>query len=368
MFEGHIDLTRIGIAGHSRGAESVVRAARINTQEALGWNLQAGVSIAPTDYHHYGDPGIPLLVIYGSNDGDVSGSWPDRTCFNIYDEAGRPRSFLFVYGGTHDRFNTEWASIEASVEFQLEIAPSDIPNLIALGDHENLAKGYVTAYFQAYVQGKREQIEFFSSGVRPSLVSTLQIHTSHQEPGALALDNFEQHNPGQNTLGGSVTTTSLPSPPAEDQLRTLDGHSPHVTSGGKIVWSGSQGTYRSLLPAGQNDVSAFKALAFRVTQRYGSASNPPHQAQDFRVRLTDLNNKSRAIRAGLFTEIPYPYERGFATRIKSAMKTVRIPLESYAIANLGKDDVDLTNVASVSFEFGTTASGEVEIDDIEFTN
>ena len=36
LFQGHIDLTKIGIAGHSRGGESVVRAARINTSESLG--------------------------------------------------------------------------------------------------------------------------------------------------------------------------------------------------------------------------------------------------------------------------------------------------------------------------------------------
>ena len=114
MFQGHIDFNNVGIVGHSRGGEAVIRAARINTAEALGWQIRAGVSIAPTDYHHYGDPGVPLLVIYGSNDGDVAGTWPDRTCFNIYDEAGRPRSFVFVYGATHDQFNTVWAPTSLS--------------------------------------------------------------------------------------------------------------------------------------------------------------------------------------------------------------------------------------------------------------
>jgi hypothetical protein len=103
-----------------------------------------------------------------------------------------------------------------------------------------------------------------------------------------------------------------------------------------------------------------------VTQKYGSAANPANQPQDFRVRLTDGNGKSRAIRIGVFTDIPFPYERGFTTRIKSALKTVCIPLESYMIANLGKDKVDLKNVTSVSFEFASTTIGELEFDDIEF--
>ena len=101
--------------------------------------------------------------------------------------------------------------------------------------------------------------------------------------------------------------------------------------------------------------------------KYGSASKPADQPQDFQVRLKDLNGKSRAIRVSVFTNIPYPYERGLATRIKSALKTVRIPLESYTIANLGKENVDLANLESVSFEFAATSSGEVKIDDIEFS-
>ncbi len=183
LFQGHIDLGRIGIAGHSRGGEAVVRAARINVVEGLGWNIKSGLSIAPTDYFHYGDPGIPLLVVYGSNDGDVAGTWPDRTCFDIYDEAGRPRSFIFVYGATHDQFNTVWAATSLSVES--DIAPSDVPKLISLTDHENVAKGYVTAFMQANLQGRVEPLEYFGANLKPSLVSALQIHASHQVPGSM---------------------------------------------------------------------------------------------------------------------------------------------------------------------------------------
>lgn len=366
LFQGHIDLNHIGICGHSRGGEAVVRAARINTAEALGWHLRAGISIAPTDYHHYGDPGIPLLVIYGSNDGDVAGTWPDRTCFNIYDEAGPPRSFVFVYGATHDRFNTVWAPTALSVES--DIAPGDIPNLISMTDHENVAKGYVTAFMQAHLQGRDEQLEYFSARLKPSLAAAIQIHTSHQEPGTGMLDNFEQlpHDASTNTLGGAVTGTAL-STLTEDALRTLDNHSPHVTGGGEIAWQSTAGIYLSRVPAAAKDVSGFAVLAFRVTQKYNSPQNPPGQVQDLFVRLTDGGGKSRAIRVSTFTDIPYPYVRGYADLIKSALKTVRIPLASFTIANLGAHDVDLTNIQSVSFEFNADATGELEIDDIEFS-
>ena len=367
LFQGHIDMSHIGIAGHSRGGEAVVRAARINTSEGLGWSIEAGVSIAPTDYFHYGDPGIPLLVIYGSNDGDVAGTWPDRTCFNIYDEAGRPRSFIFVYGATHDQFNTVWAPTFLSVES--DITPSDVPKLISLTDHENVAKGYVTAFMQAHLRGRDEQLEYFSANLKPTLVSSLQIHASHQEPGIRLLDNFEQpsHNPNVNALGGNVTSVAL-STLAENALRTLDNHSPHVTSGGEIAWQSLNGVYTSQVPVGAKDVSGYSVLAFRITQKYGSPDNPPNQGQDLFVGLTDGGGKSRAIRVSTFTDVPFPYERGFTDLIKSALKSVRIPLASFTIANLGAQDVDLTNITSVTFEFDANATGHIEIDDIEFTS
>jgi hypothetical protein len=54
-------------------------------------------------------------------------------------------------------------------------------------------------------------------------------------------------------------------------------------------------------------------------------------------------------------------------RIKSAMKTVRIPLISFTITNVGAQNVDLTDIDSVSFEFNAKQTGEIEITDIEFT-
>ncbi len=83
------------------------------------------------------------------------------------------------------------------------------------------------------------------------------------------------------------------------------------------------------------------------------------------VRLTDGSGNIRAIRTGAFSSIPYPYERGVTQLIKSAMKTVRIPLASYTVANAGAQIVDLTNVQSIAFGFLSRPTGEVEVDDTE---
>jgi hypothetical protein len=179
------------------------------------------------------------------------------------------------------------------------------------------------------------------------------------------VDDFQGGNPAVNRLGGAVTDAAL-STLAEGALHGLDVHSPHVTSGADIAWLTAAGVYLSQVPAVDADVSGYAALSFRVTQKYTSPQNPPNQPADLFVRLTDGSGRSRAISAGIFTDIPYPYVRGYPDLIKSAMKTVRMPLASWAIANLGAQDVNLTDVRSVGFEFAIDNTGEIEIDDIEF--
>jgi hypothetical protein len=368
LFQGHVDMANIGIAGHSRGAEAVPRAAQINTAEALGWNIKAGLALAPTDFYHHGVPGVPVCVLYGSNDGDVAGWWGSPpsysfTCFDIYDEAGPPRSFVFVYGATHDGFNTVWAQNPAET-----IDPSEVPHLISEAQHHDVAKSYFTAYFQTYLTGRPEQKAYFTGELKPAALTAIEIYNSHEESASRIVDDFEQlpHDPAANTLGGAVTESGLAAPAQEDQLHSLDVHSPHQTAGAKISWSSSVPLYVSQIPVAQKDVSGYDVISFRVTQTYGSPQNPTGQAQDLFVRLTDHGGKSRRIRASLFAPIPYPYVRANTTLIKSALSTVRIPLRSFVVANAGADTVDLQDINNVTFELAAKPTGEIEIDQIHF--
>ena len=101
----------IGIMGHSRGGEAVIKASRINQQQGLGHNINAVISLAPTD--QYGTESLagawskPYFVLYGSRDGDIDGGiWVPgytvpMTGFAQYDRAnGLKKSMCFVYKAT----------------------------------------------------------------------------------------------------------------------------------------------------------------------------------------------------------------------------------------------------------------------------
>ena len=62
------------------------------------------------------------------------------------------------------------------------------------------------------------------------------------------------------------------------------------------------------------------------------------------------------------------HQPGGSSCTKSAMRTVRIPLTSYTIAVINTVPVDLTDVVSVTVDFGVKANGEVEVDSVEFTS
>lgn len=365
----------IGLMGHSRGGEAVVIATRLNQQETWGYQINAVISLAPTNqytFEHFGGAWArPYLVIYGSLDGDLTGI--ADTGFELYDNASNMRkSMLFVYRACHDRFNTVWGDGDL---FFGNLTPSDQARVISVDAHHKIAMGYMAAFYRQHLRAEPPWEGLFRGEWVPAAVqaadANLRIYPQYEDTTVRTVDNFEgPHSPTSwttSTLGGAVTQTGLPTNPQEDNLRTLDTHSPHQTAGLRLAWDSLGDSLRYALPAGQGDVRSFEAISFRIAQRVDSASNPVNQVQDLRLTLADGAGRSRAIRISKLTDIPYPDVRGFNVFTKSAMRTVRIPLSVYTIKCLGVDAIDLSNLVSLSFEFQEKATGEIEIDSVQFT-
>ncbi len=365
----------IGIMGHSRGGEAVVIATRLNQQEAWGWNINAVISLAPTNQytfeHFAGAWAKPYLVIYGSLDGDLTGI-PD-TGFELYDHAsGMDKSMAFVYRACHDRFNTVWG--DGDLYFG-SLTPADQAAVLSANSHELIAKGYMAAFFRQNLKGETQWAGIFRGEWVPAAVSAsdpnMKIYTQYEDATVRTVDAFQGVLPASwqtSTIGGAVTEMGLPATPQENDLRTMDPQSPHATGGLSLKWDNTTETLDYAIPVGQRDVSGLQAVSFRITQRVNSASNPVNQPQDLQLTLADGGGHSRAIRISKIAEIPYPYVRGFASLTKSAMCAIRIPLDAYYIHCYNVDQVDLTNITTLSFQFAEEMTGEIEISSIQFTN
>jgi hypothetical protein len=366
----------IGVMGHSRGGEAVVIAARLNQQEAWGWNINAVISLAPTNqytFEHFGGAwATPYLVIYGSLDGDLGGI--GDTGFELYDHAsGMNKSMAFVYRACHDRFNTVWG--DGDLYFG-QLTPVDQAAVLSANSHQLIAKGYMTAFFRQHLKAETQWAGIFRGEWIPAAVTasdaSMKIYAQYEDMTVETVDDFEGVHTATSwqtsTIGGTVSQSGLPATPQENDLRTMDSQSPHLTGGLSLRWDNTTESLDYTIPAGQRNVSGFQAVSFRVSQKVNSASNPVNQAQDLRLTLTDGGGHSRAIRISKLAEIPYPYVRGVASLVKSAMCTIRIPLAAYHIHCFNVDQVDLTDITTLSFQFAEKITGEIEIDSIQFTN
>lgn len=375
MFGAHAS-NNVGVMGHSRGGEAVVIAARLNHDEAWGYNINAVISLAPTNWianPQFATPyAAPYLVVYGSLDGDVAGI--DDTGFELYDNAsGMKKSMMFAYRACHDRFNTAWG--DADLYFG-QMTASDQARVLSADAHQKIAMGYMTAFYRQFLRNETPWEGLFRGEWVPAAVqaadANMRIYAQYEDTTVSTVDNFEGPHTATSwqtsTIGGTLTQTGLQAAPQENGLRTMDAHSPHQTAGLLLNWDTLNDALHYDIPPGKRDIHNFSAVSFRVTQRVNSAANPADHAQDLRLTLIDGAGKSRAIRISKLTEIPYPDVRGYDQFTKSAMRTVRIPLSAYTIKCLGVDSVDLTDIVSLRFEFDEKPTGEIEIDSLQFTN
>ncbi|MCA9603007.1 MAG: hypothetical protein KC417_13330, partial [Myxococcales bacterium] len=108
---GHLDLTRVGTMGHSRGGEGVVQHYLYNKQLGEPFGIKAVLPLAPVSFGSLTPAGVPLAVTLGYCDGDVytldGVHYFDRIRPNASDSA--PKHLVVLYGGNHNFFNTVWS-------------------------------------------------------------------------------------------------------------------------------------------------------------------------------------------------------------------------------------------------------------------
>ncbi len=358
----------IGIMGHSRGGEAVIKAARLNQQNNLGHVFNAVISLAPTD--QYGSESLtgawakPYFVLYGSRDGDirghiyVTGYTVPQTGFALYDRSTVPeKSMGFLYKATHNGFITDNEGGD--------------PELIDKDVQKAVTKAYMTAYFSMKLKNEPQWQGMFTGEWKPASVSSTvaELFMQYQLTGAKVVDDFEGAvNWQTSTINGSVGQTGLPANPEEGKLRTLDAFSPHDTQGMKIRWDNNTDLVTFSIPPAHKNVTAFTHVSIRISQTNGSLSNPVNLGQNLRIALKDGTNNERAVRVSSFNVIPFPDQRPEVGTRKSAMVTVRIPLKSYTIVCAGQPQVNLADITTLALKFSENPAGEIDIDNLEFTN
>lgn len=376
----------IGLIGHSRGGEAVVRAAdKIATSSAPPdlRNIVAIISLAPTDLWEEEElaQDIPYFVLYGSRDGDVNGkrvthrqhlpfTGPPAGSggFSLYDRAVNAtlKSMAFVYGANHNGFIT---SSDKDPKFVTSSSGGVAVNIsfISTRTQRAAARAYMNAFLRQHLLGEANWKGYFTGEFIPGSVGYNRIFQQYRDmiPGnSRTIDNFENipHNfavsssnqPVAHSRGGSGLVEGFLNPHA-----ALDADSPHETNGLKVTgWAAADTLTFTVAPGGLN-VSAWTHFSFRITQ---VARRTNSSINTMKVAIIDADTPSRRHEVVLSRNVPDPdFRPDDATLTKSALMTIRIPLADYSA------HVDLTQVEAVELVFPGTGTGNIEIDDIAFT-
>lgn len=112
LLKGKLDMTRIGLMGHSRGGDAVSSFIEYDHSRPVGerYPLRAVVSLSPVDYERHAPRGVPFMTVFGSCDGDVSNLQGARLYERSQYDSGDPypRFQVVQVGGNHDAYNTVW--------------------------------------------------------------------------------------------------------------------------------------------------------------------------------------------------------------------------------------------------------------------
>ena len=110
---GKLDMTRIGMMGHSRGGDAVSSFVQWNRVRPSGrrYPLRAVISLAPVNYERSATYGVPFMVILPWCDGDVSNLQGARI-FERGQHVNGDNPYPMVQssqlGGNHNWYNSVW--------------------------------------------------------------------------------------------------------------------------------------------------------------------------------------------------------------------------------------------------------------------
>jgi hypothetical protein len=209
LLRGTLDLTDVGLMGHSRGGEGVVKAALLNAALPHPYGIRAVLPLAPIDFGRETLPDVPMAVILPYCDGDVSNQqgqhfYEDTRYAHRSDDV--LRSSVLVMGADHNFFNTEWtpgvATAPASDDWSARTDPAcgaAAPTTTRLTAAEQYQVGvaYIAGFFRL-VMGHESGFTPMFEGAGPISVGAATVRLESQAPSAKRLDVAPLRAPSRN--------------------------------------------------------------------------------------------------------------------------------------------------------------------------
>jgi hypothetical protein len=378
-FYSKVDMSRVGLSGHSRGGEAIVTAALLNstlhnptdppvgpTSHNFNFGIRSLYAIAPVDGQFDNGPitltNADYYVMHGSHDGDVS-NFGGQKLYNRAYPVNNPTShfkgFVFVHGANHGQWNTGWGTCCES-----PVGPSA---LISAGDQQQIGKTYMSAFFLAGLKGWKPYRYFLAGEATfASLPKGVTTIFQYQDPEKTFVNHYQEDtDPATGSLAG-VNNTKSGSFPNYEVYSFSDRSAPH------FLWGQTQGLIAGwneesseiLVSIDKGGVGDFKYLAMHVGQTHETPSslNTPSTNKDFSVQLEFDGGPGPEVAVSSYGVLIYPLVT--STDMKSVQQTIRIPFEDLRSST----KVKASDVKAIRIKFNRQGRGNIALDELQFTN
>lgn len=397
--EGRVDLSRIGLVGHSRGADGVTEFLVMEQERGADRRypgLRAVLALQAVDMtgnfgetaNSHNPAGAHFASLQGTCDGDVGFLGAPVWDRGRYSDAAAPfsRVHFQVAGASHNYFNSEWpdewdeaGSTASSSDDNVSCSHHRNTNIrLTRQDQQNVGLALMNAFLRRYVGGELsfEPLMSGAGQLPPSACPTGRVRQGHPLPcDQLTRVAYLPPAAERHTLlkpdGASLETEAGESLQA-DGFESVDvcGREqrpcrPGVASSAwrlQLEWTEPAAVRIGLAPE-ERDVSTFRTLAFRAAMNAGENSNDGVTEQDLDVVLVDSAGREAVVAVAGYSNAllrPQPdnySQSGWGVTILSG---VRLPLTTFS-------GVDLTDLARIELRFGgRTGSGSIQIADIAF--
>lgn len=365
---GKLDLRHVGLMGHSRGGDGVVRAALLNSQRKQPFGIVSVLPLAPTDFGRTTLPDVDTAVVLPYCDGDVS----DLQGQHFFDDSRTAygddvlRSSVLVMGANHNFFNSVWTPAtypkESSDDWWDDSDPvcgAKAKGTTRLSSSAQYAVGtsLVSGFFRLTLGGEQQFLPYFDgSGRVPAALGKADLRVTASLPGSTRRDLalFTAPDPAVTTTGalraatcassdGIAVTAALPTcvsgeTTAPDFVPTWLAPSVPATPALHVTPTGSAtgGEVRVALSPSSGDLSSLSALSLRLTPDDRATS-----AADVSVRLTDAAGATASVRLSDVSRAGALLPGSPDAVRKTLLQEARVPLASFT-------GVDLTNVRQVA--------------------
>jgi PKD repeat protein len=395
LFIDKLDLNNVGTMGHSRGGEGVIEHALYNRELGRPYGLNAVLTLAPVDFNRPVLNGIPILNIAPYCDGDVSDlqgvHFYDDARYNDPDDTTAKHNILML-GANHNYFNTvwtpglfpagtadDWRFVDAGQDDQHCGTDSPDNGRYDPATQRNALLAYASAFFRVYIGGEEEFAPILkTTDTEPPVSSTLtneDVFVSYHPPTPKRIDVNRldsEETEITNTVDGTVSETGLVTfdicgDDFGEQYCIGAGtaQEPHNKNGGvailglsqlEIAWNSLDDTYQNDIPPFLQDFTQFEAVQFRAAVNFDTS--PFETALDFSIVLIDNDGASSALQVTDYSStLFFPPGDWGATLPRTMHNTISIPTEDFS-------GIDMTNIASIRFDFDQVSNGGILISDL----